>query len=210
MPNLVGQEARGARLILEQTKGLSELSLVIKEGKSEYNDEVPAGYVSRAEPAEGTALSEGDEVTLYLSLGPEIKYSTMVSCVGKDMEEVQRLMDGLNLKAEFVKEESSAPEGQVLTQSVETGTEVEEGSTVSFTYSDGEKLTGRVVGFNVPYSPEEVHIEIYLDNDIVFDSNIPGDFGRLEETIYAKAGEHRLRIFADDQQWTDDTVTFSE
>lgn len=210
MPNLVGQEARGARLILEQTKGLSELSLVIKEGKSEYNDEVPAGYVSRAEPAEGTALSEGDEVTLYLSLGPEIKYSTMVSCVGKDMEEVQRLMDGLNLKAEFVKEESSAPEGQVLTQSVETGAEVEEGSTVSFTYSDGEKMIGRVVGFNVPYSPEEVHIEIYLDNDIVFDSNIPGDFGRLEETIYAKAGEHRLRIFADDQQWTDDTVTFSE
>jgi serine/threonine protein kinase/beta-lactam-binding protein with PASTA domain len=210
MPNLVGQEARGARLILEQTKGLSELSLVIKEGKSEYNDEVPAGYISRAEPAEGTALSEGDEVTLYLSLGPEIKYSTMVSCVGKDMEEVQRLMDGLNLKAEFVKEESSAPEGQVLTQSVETGTEVEEGSTVSFTYSDGEKMIGRVVGFNVPYSPEEVHIEIYLDNDIVFDSNIPGDFGRLEETIYAKAGEHRLRIFADDQQWTDDTVTFSE
>ena len=210
MPNLVGQEGRGARLILEQTKGLSELNLVITEGEEEYNDTVPAGYVARTDPAEGTELNEGDEVTLYLSLGPEIKYSTMISCVGRDMEEVQRLMDGLNLKAEFVKEESSAPEGQVIRQSVEPNTEVEEGTTITFTYSDGEKLIGKTIGFNVPFSPEQVHVEIYLDDSIVFESDLPGDFGRLEETIYAKAGDHRLRIFADDQQWTDETVTFSE
>ena len=210
MPNLVGQEGRGARLILEQTKGLSELNLVITEGEEEYNDTVPAGYVARTEPKEGAELSEGDQVTLYLSLGPEIKYSTMVSCLGRDMEEVQRMMDELNLKAEFVKEESSQPEGQVIRQSVEPNTEVEEGTTITFTYSDGEKLIGKTIGFNVPFSPEAVHVEIYLDDALILESDLPGDFGRLEHTAYAKAGDHRLRIYANDQQWTDETVTFSE
>ena len=210
MPNLVGQEGRGARLILEQTKGLSELNLVISEGEEEYNDDVPAGYVARTEPAEGAELSEGDQVTLYLSLGPEIKYSTMVSCLGQDMEEVRRLMEELHLKAEFVKEESAKPAGQVIRQSVEPNTEVEEGTTITFTYSDGEKLISKTVGFNVPFSPEDVHVEILLDEVVAYEKDLPGDYGRLEAVIQAKPGEHRMRILADGQQWSDETVTFSE
>ncbi len=210
MPDLVGQEGRGARLILEQTKGLSELKLVITEGEEEYNDDVPAGYVARTDPAVGTELSEGDQVVLYLSLGPEIKYSTMVSCLGQDMEEVQRLMEELHLKAEFVKEESAKPAGQVIRQSVEPNTEVEEGTTITFTYSDGEKLISKTVGFNVPFSPEDVHVEILLDEAVAYEKDLPGDYGRLEAVIQAKPGEHRMRILADGQQWSDEMVTFSE
>ena len=33
------------------------------------------------DPAAGEPLAEGDTVTLYLSLGPEIKYATMIPCV---------------------------------------------------------------------------------------------------------------------------------
>ena len=205
MPNLVGQEGRGARLILEQTKGLSELNLVISEGEEEYNDDVPAGYVARTEPAEGAELSEGDQVTLYLSLGPGIKYSTMVSCLGQDMEEVRRLMEELHLKAEFVKEESAKPAGQVIRQSVEPNTEVEEGTT-----STKPSRLFKTVGFNVPFSPEDVHVEILLDEVVAYEKDLPGDYGRLEAVIQAKPGEHRMRILADGQQWSDETVTFSE
>ena len=46
---------------------------------------------------------------------------------------------------------------------------VEEGSTIVFTYSDGQALVIKTISFNVPYSPEEVHVEIYLDDTAIFD-----------------------------------------
>ena len=210
MPDLIGEEGRSARLILEQDKDLSALHLKIMEGESEYSDTVEAGHVVRTEPAKGTQLGEGDTVTLFLSMGPETKYSIMVLCEGETMENVQKKMDELNLTAEFVKVEGSAPLGTVLTQSVETGAEVEQGTTVVFTYSDGEKEIPKTITFNVPFSPETVHVEIYLDDTQVLSTDLPGDHGALEETFYAKAGDYRLRIYADGQQWVDEVVTFSE
>ena len=116
----------------------------------------------------------------------------------------------MELKAEFVKEESAKPAGQVIRQSVEPNTEVEEGTTITFTYSDGEKLISKTVGFNVPFSPEDVHVEILLDEAVAYEKDLPGDYGRLEAVIQAKPGEHRMRILADGQQWSDEMVTFSE
>ena len=62
----------------------------------------------------------------------------------------------------------------------------------------------------MPFSPETVHVEIYLDDTQVLSTDLPGDHGALEETFYAKAGDYRLRIYADGQQWVDEVVTFSE
>ena len=121
MPNLIGQESRAARLVLEQDDDLDDLNLVIVEGESAYDDDVEAGHVLRTDPAAGEPLAEGDTVTLYLSLGPEIKYATMIPCVGQSMEWVQQQMDSLGLVASFEAVEGSEAEGTVLTQSVETG-----------------------------------------------------------------------------------------
>jgi len=211
MLNLVDQEARSAKLLLEQTKGLSELRLnVVEAPEQEYHDEIDAGYVIRTEPAAGTILKEGDTVTLYVSKGPEIKYSTMVACVGQSMEWVQNQMTQLNLTAEFQEVEGSAPAGQVLTQSVEVGESVEEGSTIVFTYSDGQALVIKTISFNVPYSPEEVHVEIYLDDTAIFDDLVPGDYGLLERAAERPAGDYQLRVYADGQLWRDEVFTFSE
>ena len=210
MLNLVGQDGQSARLMLERDKDLSDLHLIIQEGESEYHDTIEEGRVIRTDPAKGTLLSEGDTVTLYLSKGKQIINSTMVPCLGETKERVQELMDGLNLIAEFTEVEGSAPAGTVLSQSVDVGESVPEGTTVSFTYSNGEKEVAKQVTFDVPYSPEEVHVEIYLGTAKVYDKNLPGDYGKLEETFSAKAGDYQLRIFADGQQWVDEVITFSE
>jgi len=207
---LVGEDARNAKLKLEQTKGLSELHLnVVISEEEEYHEEIEAGHVIRTNPSEGTSLSEGDTITLIVSKGPEPKTSVMVSCVGESVESVKSKMDTLNLIAEFQKVEGSAEEGTVLSQSVDTGTEVLQGSTVTFTYSDGEKLIAMPVVFVTPPSEEDVRVQIFLDNDNVLDAVFPGEY-TLEENIYAKAGSYRLRIYADDQMWRDEVVTFSE
>jgi len=210
MPNLIGYEGHSAELILKQTKELSDLKLLVVEGESEYHDTIEEGSVVRTDPAEGAVLTEGDTVTLFLSKGRKIRYSTMIPCVGQTMEEVQKAMNDLKLYADFVKVEGSAPKGQILSQSVDVNESVPEGTTVSFTYSDGEKKLPKTVTFNIPFSPEPVSIKILLDGSVVYEDDLPGDYGLLEETIYAKAGEYQLEIYANEQKWVDEVVTFSE
>ena len=210
MLNLIGEEARNAKLKLEQTKGLSELHLnVVISEEEEYHEEIEAGHVIRTNPAAGTALSEGDTITLTVSKGPEPKYSTMVFCEGQTMEWVKEQMATLNLIPEFEEVEGSKPAGTILSQSEPSGADVLQGSTVTFTYSDGEMEIGLPVLFIVPDSLEEVRVQIYLDNTNVYDAmHLGGD--TLETTIYAKAGSYQLRIYADNQIWRDETVTFSD
>ena len=215
MLNVVGEEARTAKLRIQQTKGLSELRLNIVEApEEEFHDEIEAGHVIRTDPVADTMLQEGDTVTLVVSKGPEPKYSAMVSCEGQTVEWVQEQMTLLNLVPEFEKVESAQPEGTVLTQSEPTGADVLQGSTVHFTYSDGQKLIQYPISFDVPYSPDQVLVQIFLDDTPVFDSYVSGDYsvtvGPLQMNLDATAGDHRLRIYAADQLWRDEVITFSE
>lgn len=215
MLNVVGEEARTAKLRIQQTEGLSELRLNIVEApEQEFHDEIEAGHVIRTDPAADTMLQEGDTVTLVVSKGPEPKYSAMVACEGQTVEWVQEQMTLLNLVPEFEKVESSKPEGTVLTQSEPSGTDVLQGSVVHFTYSDGLKLIQYPISFDVPYSPDQVLVQIFLDEETVFDSYVAGDYsvvnGPLQMNLSAAAGDHRLRIYAADQLWRDEVITFSE
>ncbi len=211
MLDVVGTEALAARLRIIQTAGLTELNLnVVTAEEQEYHDEIEAGCVIRTEPEAGVMLSEGDTVTLVVSKGPKIVYSTMVPCVGETVEAVQLLMDGLNLEAEFTSVESSEPEGTVLTQSVDTGTDVPEGTVVTFTYSDGEKLLPYLVTFDVPASDADILVQMFLDGEIVFDAGVPGTIGTIQQPLQATAGDHRLQIYAGDILYRDEVITFRE
>ena len=217
MLNVIGEEARTAKLRIQQTKGLSELRLNIVEApEQEFHEEIEAGHVIRTDPVADTILTEGATVTLVVSKGPEPKYSTMVSCEGQTVEWVQQQMLALNLEAEFEKVESSQPEGTVLTQSEPTNTEVLQGSIVHFTYSDGLKLIAYPISFDVPFSPEDVVVQIFLDETEELNTTVSGEDALLngplhiEHTLYAAAGEHRLRIYAAEQLWRDEVLTFSE
>lgn len=208
MLNVVDVEARSAKLILEQNTELSKLNLNIVEGTPENSDTIKEGNVIRTIPAYGEPLSEGDTVTLIVSMGPKINYVAMPSCVGESIETVQQMMNQAGLKASFTPVEDSAPVGQVLTQSVDTGEEVPEGTTVEFTYSDGEKELEQIISFEIPYSRREVNVTMYLDSTIIFESDLPGDFGTLEVKTFAKAGEYRLRVYVDDFLMEERTVVF--
>ena len=51
---------------------------------------------------------------------------------------------------------------------------------------------------------------MYLDSTEVLKTNLPGDFGTLELTLSAKAGEYRLRIYVNDVLQEERSVVFSE
>ena len=210
MPNVVGMDARSARVKLEHGEGLDKLNLVIQEApEQEFHDEIEAGSVIRTDPAANTPLHEGDTITLVVSKGPEIIYHPMVACKGSTVEQVQKFMDDLNLVAEFTKVEGVEPEGTVLTQSVDTGVEVAEGSTVTFTYSDGEKLIEKTVSYTVPASEGDVYVEMYLDDTRFFAGTLPGTVGTIQEKVFQKAGTYELRVYLNDVVDYYDVLTFS-
>ena len=208
MPDLVGEEFRSAKLRLDQDKELSKLKLEVVEGEAEYHDEIEEGHVIRTVPAAGEVLSEGDTVTLILSKGPKIKYVDMISCEGQSMDWVQLEMNKRNLVAEFQSVEGAEKVGTVLSQSINAGDQVPEGTTVVFTYSNGEKEIEQKISFHVPFNFFPVSVEMYLDNTLVFSSELPGDYGLLEQTVYAKAGTYQLRIFVNDQLREDRVIVF--
>jgi beta-lactam-binding protein with PASTA domain len=144
-----------------------------------------------------------------VSKGPEIIYHPMVACKGSTVEQVQKFMDDLNFVAEFTKVEGVEPEGTVLTQSVDTGVEVAEGSTVTFTYSDGEKLIEKTVSYTVPASEGDVYVEMYLDDTRFFAGTLPGTVGTIQEKVFQKAGTYELRVYLNDVVDYYDVLTFS-
>lgn len=209
MPDLVGEEVRAAKLILAQSKELAKLNLKVEiVEESEFHDEIPAGKILRTDPIAGTTLKEGETVTLYLSKGPEIYYRTMIYCVGENMEWVQLQMEAMNLIPVFQPVESTEPVGRILSQSVETNTEIAEGSTVIFTYSEGEKLLEQQLAFDLPFFEHDVKVVMYLDNTVIFESDLPGNYGTIQVTMFATKGTHSLVIYIDDVMWEQREITF--
>lgn len=210
MPNLIGEEVRSAKLRLKQEEDLSPLKLNIVEGPSDHSDVVEKGCVYQTEPAAGESLSEGDTVMLYVSEGPEIINAVLVPFVGQTLEYTRRKIEGMNLVGDFQGVESDKPEGTILTQSVDAGQSIPEGSTVTFTYSTGPKEKQQQVSFAIPASEEPVYVEIYLEDTQVFASELPGDCGTVEQTLTAMPGTYHVLLYVNHQLLEDRELVFSE
>ena len=109
--------------------------------EEENSDDVAKGYVIRTEPAEGTELSEGDEVKIYISLGKEEKEVTVPKIVGLTEEKAIEALTTVNLQKGSVGYENSdsVKKGVVIRQDVADGETRGEGTSVGFTVSLGPK-----------------------------------------------------------------------
>ncbi len=198
MPDLLGDDERSATMILKSSRDYAKLNLnVVVVEDYEYHHEIPAGCIMQTEPASGAILRDGDTVTLYLSKGPEIIYRTMIPCVGEHMDWVKMQMESMNLIPVFTPVPSTEPVGTILTQSVETSSEIAEGSTVEFTYSDGVQMYQNNIRYILSGVDFEVMVTVYLDDTVVFESALPGDYGFLEIPVSAPEGTYTYRIYVD-------------
>jgi len=98
---------------------------------------VEEGVVINSEPAGGRSATNGSTVTINVSKGPKlIKVPVLV---GAQRDVAAERIRGRGLEPSVSEEESSAPQGQVISQSPDAGSRVESGSTVSIVVSKGEK-----------------------------------------------------------------------
>ncbi|MCR4599313.1 MAG: PASTA domain-containing protein [Acetatifactor sp.] len=135
MPNLAGKKKEEAFKILE------DLGLTIEQEPQNSND-VEEGYIISQSQQEGQLLHQGDSVKLVISLGRQKVNIPYV--VFKAESEAKKMLEDLGLNVqisyEYVKEgENNVPKGNVLSQSIEDGTQVYTGTSVGIAVSLGLK-----------------------------------------------------------------------
>ncbi len=137
MPDLINKDYRDAKALID-SYGLN-INVILQY---QYSDEVTNGYVIEQSPVEGTALTEGMDVTIVYSVGPE-QYTTKVpNVVGKSESQAKTDLEqrDLTFKTEYIDGEEDA--GTVISQSINGDTEVEVGTSVTLYISNGTQASG--------------------------------------------------------------------
>ncbi len=133
MDKLTGDPIEDAEAVLRGKEGMN-LNVQIEKESSE---EIEEGCVIRTNPGKGKTVKAGQTVTIYVSTGSDIVMTKVPLVVGLDISKASSLLRDRNLKCEYDFVDSDEPKDVVLTQDLEKGTEVAEGSVVKLTVSKG-------------------------------------------------------------------------
>ena len=139
MDDLTDEPQANAETIL---RNKTDMNLDIRV-EQESSEEIAEGRVIRTEPAAGETVEAGQTVTLYVSTGSAVVMTRVPEVKGMDIGTASSLLTDRNLKCDYTLVDSNQPKDQVLTQSIDGGTEVPEGTTVELTVSRGPAETTR-------------------------------------------------------------------
>jgi serine/threonine-protein kinase len=132
MPGVVGQTYEQAEVLLKY-KGFT-----VTRAES-YSDEVAPGLVISQTPEAGSMAASGCNVTLTVSIGPEVVKPKVPNVVGLDEPSgIARLVEaGLSVGSVDYVNHDTIPEGIIISQSVAEGDYVEPGTAVNLQVSLG-------------------------------------------------------------------------
>ena len=144
------------------------------------------GLVIRTEPGAGESVAAGATVTVVISTGSDIVLTKVPKVVGMDISKASSILKDYNLKCEYESVESETTKDEVLTQSVEAGQSVPEGTVIKLTISAGPKETepteppkvSKTVIFKLPSDITVAYsIMVYAGGEPVADEYLvePGD-----------------------------------
>lgn len=127
--DLVGSTLEEARTTI------GEAGLLVGE-VSWAHDAAALGTVISQDPQPGQVRA-GDPVNLVASLGPEV--IEVPEVVGEQVADAKRTLEGLGFGVQIEEVFDDAPEGEVISQAPEAGTELEKGEVVGLSVSKGPK-----------------------------------------------------------------------
>ena len=226
MPDLAEKELNLAKHTLDQL----DLDLDIRT-EEEENEDVPSGYVIRHEPASGTALNEGQTVTLYVSTGPKSTTVTLIPYIGQTYELAAKELTeaGLNVFRRDVYDDT-VPEGIVIDQSIKASTEVSQGASITLTVSKGpepepsvEPTTSqepdptasptveppstvtRTLSITLPDDRDVVHVRVEVNGQSVYDNPQVETSAKVVKPNITYTPPAQVRVYIDDQLFSDET-----
>lgn len=128
------------QMTADQAEALLKEKNLLVQRREEPNATVPQGNVIRYSPETAKA---GENVTLYVSTGPQVVPGQVPELRGRDQVTADALLAGAGLTTGTVTYEASdtVPEGIIINQSVEPGTILPLQSTVDYVISGAETET---------------------------------------------------------------------
>jgi len=160
MEQLEGVSEQDAKAFLDDLK----LGLTILV-HTENSSKVPAGCITRSDPAEGERLENGQTVHLYVSLGPVKQMAKVPNVVGWSLDMATKMLDGSNFNnVTFEPIDSDQEEGIIVRQSVDAGTEVDVTTAITLWVSKGNQATPPATEAPKPTEPDT-----YVDKVVVID-----------------------------------------
>ena len=168
--NMVAEDA-------EQT--LKDMGLRVTK-KPMSDNTVANGAVVYSQPSSGETVEGGTTVILYVSRSEVAKESQVPSLTGKTIEEARNEVKGLNLSIRTVEQPSEQPEGTVLSQSPDAGTNVRKSSVITLVVSTG-----------IPEAAVEPETPSGCDGGI------------QESTWWSADGSHQITQHTDGSMWNE-------
>ncbi|NLP30837.1 MAG: Stk1 family PASTA domain-containing Ser/Thr kinase [Clostridiales bacterium] len=157
IPNVIGKTLSDAVFLIESF-GYS------KGGVSEEYSQMPKGVVIRQSPQAGTHAEKGTSVSLVVSLGEEIKKTTVPNLIGLEIDEAKQVIEnaGMSLGSISYAPSEIYAKNFVIDQSIRSGEEVEIGTPLSFTVSEGiDESISKDISIMIDYS-DAVNEVFYL------------------------------------------------
>ena len=208
MPTVVGMEFLMAKTEL----GNLHLDLDVQRAEA-YSPDVPEGQVMQSSPTAGEPLNKGDTVVLTVSKGPETKPLTVPNFVTMLIDDAAQQAEALGLTVgEHQYEFSDKPEGAVIGQSIQQGTEVQSGTEIVFTVSKGASSAERVVVFDIPEqyrSDSNMKIEVMQDGSIIHSTYVDGGTASFTYTFHGSAGStSTIKLYINGTEAVAQEITF--
>ena len=180
------------------------------------DEEVGQGYVIETDPAEGSEVDAGSQVTVYVSGGPEENISVpAVIDKSLDAARAEIIAAGLTVGELIPQDDSDKPANTVIETNPLPGVKVASGTKVDIIYSSGQQSVKTVEVFlALPDVSNDIDVKVYVDGKLDNDQsgtinpNATSNPGLYTLTFEGTSGTQTLQVTLDGQNYATFTLDF--
>lgn len=210
VPNVKGKEKEEAIQLIENAKLKAE---VIEE----TSKTVKEGYVISQETNPDTEVNAGDTVKIHVSTGTGIKQVTMIDVTGKTEADAKKALEDMGLVVNIgYSEDSSKDNGIVLKQTVEVGSVIDEGTTVTITVNKLAEVKTVPITVNVKslldgnvtetiedekgdkiQQVKDVQLKVMVGNDVIYSQKVKASETAISVGNAKGTGTTMIKVYID-------------
>ncbi len=158
---------------------LEELGLTYTE-QQVYHPQIAAGSVVKTDPPAGESIIKGQDITLYVSVGSNVKKTQVPDIKGLTMKEAREKLaeSGLSIGSREGVEAPDTANGKIVGQSPEAGGYVNDGGRVDVQVSTGNTNI-KMVAVTFPLPSGNISVQAKQDGKIVEEDTVSGGSWRV-------------------------------
>lgn len=180
---------------------------------TEYNDDIPEGYVIKTEPGVDTVVDSGTVVIIYVSMGPKTTYATVPNVLGYKLNDAKLMLNSAGIKIGSVTRVDSTQAGSViLNQSLSAGTQVQRGTTIDLVIAMERDSEANSVTLDIPLPSDNrsVQLEAFINGSPAAAETINPYMMSSWTVTLTGEGISTVSIYYDDKLYRAYSVDFTD